>query len=157
MAGWASAGVVALLLAAGGASAQMAERIDLADVGLYSVTRSGDAAAPKTEIKFYQQTTRVPARIGVRFGIRFSIGGSPVGRRVALDEKWTYPAPGLRNPKTGTTTVGGTRTVQTAIGENGMRGYSFDNDWELVPGAWTIELSSGGRKLLSQTFTVFKP
>ena len=32
-----------------------------------------------------------------------------------------------------------------------------DDPWELTTGPWTIELWQGDRKLISQSFTVFKP
>ena len=155
-----------LMLTGGIASAQTVERIDLLDYGLYRATRTGDNAAPGTatgtlhvvgDVTFYEKTTRVPARLGTRFGIRFVVVGSPAGQKVTLLQGWKLPPAGLRNPKTGVLYFEeGSPTVKT-IGEPTMRGYSFDEPWELVTGDWTMELWSGNRKLLSKTFTVYAP
>ena len=35
-------------------------------------------------------------------------------------------------------------------------GYGFDHDYELIPGAWRIEMQVDGKTLMTQEFTVFK-
>jgi hypothetical protein len=63
----------------------------------------------------------------------------------------------LKNPKSDSNQTRGEHSLFATIGQINYRGYVFENDWELVPGAWTIELWDGKRKLASQTFDVVKP
>jgi hypothetical protein len=42
------------------------------------------------------------------------------------------------------------------IGQVLYFGYGFENDWELVPGTWTFEIWSDGRRLAEEKFTVIK-
>ena len=68
-----------------------------------------------------------------------------------------YPAPGLKNPKSDSNQTRGEHSLFATIGQINYRGYVFEHDWEMVPGAWTLELWDGKRKLASQTFDVVKP
>jgi len=43
------------------------------------------------------------------------------------------------------------------MGRSGYVGYTFDNDWELVPGQWTIEVSVGSTSRVEKTFNVSVP
>jgi hypothetical protein len=158
------AGMATLLLALPGlAQAQTIERIELLEYGLIAATVTSRHSAPGTasgqegvldQIAFTEKTTRVPARLGTRFGIRFR---PPVGQSISLEQRWHLPAPGLRNPQTGNVYRQTTFPIEAVIGDDGVRAYAFDEEWELVPGDWTLEIWSGQRKLLSQTFTVFRP
>jgi hypothetical protein len=161
------AGMAALLLALPGlAQAQTIERIDVVDWGLTRSQLTETLAAPGTaagaekvveDVVFVQKTTRVPARLKTSFGVRFVVVGAPKGQEVALEERWLLPAPGLRNPQTGNVHRQEANAIKLKIGDKAYRGYGFDEEWELVPGDWTVEIWSGRRKLLSQTFTVFRP
>ena len=142
------------------------DRIELLDVGLYRGERAGQMGAPGsvagninrlTSVTFYEQTSRVPARLGVRFGIRFSLIGAPQRAVVPLRAVWRFPAPGLRDPGSGKVYSESIEEFSSPIGELRQRGYGFDNDWELVPGEWTLEILHGQRRLLTQTFTVYRP
>lgn len=156
-----------LLLGAGLAAAQTVERIDILQAGLYTAAVTGTAPAPSTttgrtqllgDIQFYQKTDRVPATIGTRFGVNYLVVGAPEGAMVELRQVWKLPAPGLRNPGNGNVYRETSRLVQKRIGDrNALNGYSFDAEWERVPGPWTLELWLGERRLLSKTFTVFNP
>ena len=159
--------VLIVLLTVGVAAAQTVERIDILESGLYAATTTGTNAAPGTaagithvvgQVKFYQQTNRVPARIGTRFGISYVVVGSPQGQSVATRVIWRLPAPGLRNPKTGNVYRETTEDTTKAIGSrDSLTGYRFDEEWELVPGDWTLELWVGGRMLATRTYTVYRP
>ena len=142
------------------------DRIELLDVGLYRAERAGQMGAPGsvagninrlTSVTFYERTTRVPARIGIRFGVRFDLIGEPARAVVPLRAIWRFPAPGLRDPKGGKTYTQSVEEFSSPIGEPRQRGYGFDNDWELVPGDWTLEILHGQNRLLTQTFTVYRP
>lgn len=159
--------ILGVLLGTNLAAAQTVQRIDILQAGLYTAAVTGNVATPGTatgnshkvgNVQFYQSTDRVPARLGTRFGVNYVIVGNPEGTIVEFREVVRLPAPGLRNPKTGNVYRETNRTVQKAIGNRGtLTGYSFDQDWEMVPGPWTFELWLGERLMLTKTFTVYKP
>jgi hypothetical protein len=159
--------MLGVLLGASLAAAQTVERIDILQSGLYTAAVTGNVATPGTatgnshtvgNVQFYQSTDRVPARLGTRFGVNYVIVGNPDGAILEFRQIWRLPAPGLRNPKTGNVYRESPRTVQKTIGDRGaLTGYSFDDDWEMVPGPWTCELWLGERLMLTKTFTVYKP
>ena len=158
----------ALLGVVGMAAAQQPriDRIDVVEFGLYEAKKEEARSDPGTPsgrtsiisgVAFYEATTRVPARLGTGFGIRFVPVGAPEGAAAPIRVVWRLPAPGLRNPKSGNTYRESTSNTDVAIGVPRVRGYSLDEDWEIVTGDWTIELWNGERKLLSRTFTLYKP
>jgi hypothetical protein len=62
----------------------------------------------------------------------------------------------MRNPKTGDTTMMEAHSDEEKIGAVAYNGYTFDEDWELVPGTWIFEVWEGDRKLASQSFDVIR-
>ncbi|MBL0897648.1 MAG: DUF3859 domain-containing protein [Reyranella sp.] len=142
------------------------DRIELLEAGLYRAEQAGRMPAPGSvagninrlaSVTFYEQTSRVPARVGVRFGVRFDVIGAPERAIVPLRAIWRFPAPGLRDPRSGKVYTESVENFRSPIGEPRQRGYGLDNDWELVPGEWTFEILYVERRLLSHTFTVYKP
>lgn len=160
-----------LFLAAvgGGAFAQggsKVDRIEIVETGIYRAETAAIERAPGTasrqrnilsETKLIASTTRVEARLGVHFGMRYRVVGRPSLATVKLTSVTQYPAPGLKNPKAGGVQTRGEHPLFATIAQINYRGYVFEHDWELVPGAWTFELWDGNRKLASQTFNVVKP
>ena len=99
----------------------------------------------------------IQARIGLVFGVRFFVVGEPKEAEVKLRFVTRYPLPGLRNPMTRIDKLRDEQTGPAKIGWADFRGYSFDYDWEIVPGVWTFEVWDGDRKLVEQQLTVVKP
>ncbi|MGE0425338.1 MAG: DUF3859 domain-containing protein [Reyranellaceae bacterium] len=154
--------LVAALLA-GPVSAADVTALEVVDFGLYRARTIGHQDAPlavngqtKTiaDIEFYQTTARVPARIGIRFGTRFRIVGTPPRQSVRLRSVWRIPDPGIRNPDSGRLYRQSISEFTSIIGGLHMRGFSFGSSWQIACGEWIQEVWFGGRKLLSQTFTV---
>ena len=142
------------------------ERIDIVEAGLYRAQTASVAEAPDTATRqrnilrdtmLLAPTTRVEAKIGIHFGIRYRVVGRPNNAIVKLVSATQYPAPGLKNPKSDSNHTRGEHSLFATIGQINYRGYMFEHEWELVPGAWTIELWDGKRKLASQAFEVVKP
>jgi hypothetical protein len=142
------------------------ERIDIVGKGIYQVavgklipekqTPTGVAASVENAIKI-EDTTTVHARIGLEFGIQYVIVGLPKGAQVPIRIVNIYPKQGLRNPKTHKT-IRHTEIVRNKIiGDVIYAGYGFENEWEIVPGVWKIELWHKNRKLAEQNFTVTMP
>ena len=154
-----------LVTGLGTAHAQTVQRIDITEFGTYAahVDKKIEAAGTATgttnvisDVKLVQAGSVVPRRIGTRFGLRYTIVGDG-GGDVTLTKIVRVPSPGLRNPATGNAIVTEKVPLQRRIGVNYYTGYSFEQDWELVPGTWTIELWQGERKLASRSFTIAKP
>lgn len=165
-------GPLALLLlaaVAGDARAQGSskiERIEIVETGIYRAETATTEPAPGTatrqrnilsETKLVASTTRIEAKLGVHFGMRYRVVGRPNLATVKLVSVTQYPAPGLKNPKSAKVQTRGEHSLFATIGQINYRGYVFEHDWELVAGAWTLELWDGQRKLASQTFNVVKP
>ena len=102
-------------------------------------------------------TTTIPAQLGLRFGIEYKVVGAPRDKTVSLKTVTVYPAVGLRSPAVAQPIFRNEGTATPRIGETNYEGYRFDDEWELVPGPWTIQLWYGDRKLAEKTFTVTAP
>jgi hypothetical protein len=147
------------------AEANRIDRVELTQYGLYRGDKTGKVKDAGTttgatillaNVDFYQSTTWVPACRNVGFGIMFRPVGTPDGSMVAMRSIWRLPEPGVRNPDNGVTFRESISDFTTPIGQEKMRGYSFEHDWEMVTGEWTLEIWDGGRRLLAQTFNVYR-
>ena len=151
---------------ASAAQAQQVQHIEITDVGIYKAENTGGTvAAPATpmgktnlvtDIVLVERTTTVPAALGTSFGFRYTIIGEPDGADVNLKFINHYPAPGLNNPASGNTYMSGEYPLQRKLGAKHWKGYTFESDWELVPGTWTFEIWQGDRRMAEQSFTVVK-
>jgi len=164
-------GPLALLLLAawlGEASAQggKVDRIEIVETGIYRAETALIEHAPATatgqrnilsDTRLIYSTTSIEAKLGVHFGMRYRVVGRPNQATVKLTSVTQYPGGGLKKPGTETLQTRGEHALFATIGAVNYRGYVFEHDWELVPGAWTFELWDGKRKLASQTFNVVKP
>jgi hypothetical protein len=163
-ASWKASLCVGLCLA-GSAGAQQAhiERIVIVEAGLLEARKVDSLPTPGTaagqtsvldSVVFYESSRRVPARLGMQFGVRYRIVGAPSGEDATIRTKWVVPEPGMRNPLTGAITRVDEADEKVTIGSDRLAGYGFSQAWEIVPGQWTLEFWSSGRKLNSVTFTV---
>jgi hypothetical protein len=67
-----------------------------------------------------------------------------------------FPPPGLRDPAAKQPMLQAAYDRSDAIGKNGFLSYTFEDEWELVPGVWTLQIWNAGRKLAEQKFTVIR-
>jgi hypothetical protein len=95
--------------------------------------------------------TNVPARIGTRFGFRYTIRGTPSNAPIVLTMVGEHPP--YKNPKTGKTQTRDEYELQSWIGQT-YTSYSFEEEWELIPGKFTFEVWHKGKKLCEQSFSV---
>jgi hypothetical protein len=142
------------------------DRVDITDAGLYETKIEKAETAPGTatetrnalaRTELLQKATRIDAKIGTHFGFRYRIIGQPDNGEADITFVTVPPAPGLRNPKTGKVSTREEYSAAVMFNETGYAGYSFDEDWEIVPGTWTFELWDRERKLASQRFEIVKP
>jgi|SRR5271165_526494 len=141
------------------------DRIDVPEYGIYTANMDSKVPAPGTatgtrnvvgNVQHEATTRTVPAQLGVHFGFRYSVVGAPDGAAVLLNRVTIFPPPGLRNPANPQPKTRSELDLARRIGEQYYADYSFDNDWEIVPGIWTFQLWYEGRMLAEQTFTVVR-
>jgi hypothetical protein len=102
--------------------------------------------------RFLPGGTAITARVGTRFGISLIVKGAPEGTIVPLRTRVTHPP--ISNPGTGKTTTVDEWDSPMNVGIPRYAGWAFDNRWEVVPGAWRIEILDGQRAIAGQDFTV---
>lgn len=106
-------------------------------------------------VRLLSKTDVVPATLGIKFGFRYEIKGELDGKHVVILRKFKYP--GLADRKSGKV-FHETKLVQHGkVGHPSYIGYVFEQEWELVPGRWSFEISRDGNKLAERSFTVYKP
>jgi hypothetical protein len=138
-----------------------AERCEIIDSGLYrpstAPVRFTDATSVTgerfeiDEVEFTRQTRSIPMELGKGFGIRYRLRGLPKNKQVDVRWRVLYPKPGIRGE---------------ASWEHGLREatadgtlvhhllYDFHYAWEMVPGAWTFEVTVDGAPACSVVFQV---
>lgn len=158
-----------LLVAAGSVSAQQAkvEKLEVLQSGLYRAEVTEQKSAPSTatgqvatisrDAVFYDSASRVPAKIGVAFGVKYRLVGSPDGAEVVLRSVVRFPPPGLRDSATGRVSTEDVLDIAVGVGEEMIRGYAFEHEWELIAGDWILEFWEGPRRLFTRTFSVYRP
>jgi hypothetical protein len=155
--------LICFVFALPASSAQADTQAEIFDAGIYELEFVTTVDAPNTasglqsivrDEKLIERTTCIPAKRGIHFGFRYRVFGDPPGR-VALRMVNHYPADGLRNPATNKVHHMG-EVVQPAVtgGVSLYTGYSFDEDWEAVPGIWVFEIWHNGKLLASQKFEI---
>jgi hypothetical protein len=97
-------------------------------------------------------TSTVPLRPHVHFGFRYRVDGPDVGVPADLTLAVTFP--GAVHPPAGLPLRRHERHATVPVGAVSYTGYSFDRDWEFVPGVWTLEVLQGERSLAALSFTV---
>jgi hypothetical protein len=103
--------------------------------------------------KFKPGCPLVRAKIGTRFGIQVQVQGDLDGFVVRdLTTRVTHPS--ITNPSTGKTGIVDEWASPMNIGYARYAGWTFDESWELAPGAWKIEILHKGVVLVSKEFTV---
>mgnify|MGYP001556736334 CR=1 FL=1 len=153
-----------LLLLAGipGAHAQTISRVDVVDYGIYAVDRKGTGRnsdgiglSTVSNERLAVKTNVVPAQIGVTFGLHYKVIGPDPGESVDLRKVTRFPESGLRTPS-GEVQHETERTLRSKVGETRFTAYALMDNFELVPGIWSIEIWQGSTKLASQNFTLVK-
>jgi hypothetical protein len=104
------------------------------------------------------ETTRiVPGRVGVSFGVRYRIMGEGFGFPVPLRIVLKFPPQGIYSHEYRDTLYVDETESWEILGEDSYSGITFDEQWEIEPGIWTIEFWSGETKLGEEQFEVITP
>ena len=154
-----------LAMTAGAAYAQELEvqRLDITDFGIYALDREIIGRDPRginlgtaTNVAHTATQRTVPAQIGVTFGFRYRVVGKPEGASIPLKKVIIYPAPGLQTPASSSSVRKAEFELEARIGETNTELYTLEDQFELVPGTWVLEMWLGNRKLASQPFRLDK-
>jgi hypothetical protein len=149
------------LIAVGG----QIDGVDIVNYGIYVASdtegvRSAEknAAEQGNQEKTWKLLTkgdRIPAKMTTSFGIEYVIKGAPAGEPVKITLRYLHPM--ISNPETGKKYTSQEVSIAALVGKKIHEGYTFDHEWEIVTGAWVIQVFYDGRKLAEQYFTVYKP
>ncbi len=152
------------LLAAADSTAPLTGHITKA--GTYVMTGSGDKMSERGSATgyvteggrtFQSATTNVVLAKGTTFGFDFLIDGAPTDRPVRLTHLTTHPK--MKKPD-GTVVERQTfdRDITSSNGTiTGSLWYTLREDFELVPGEWSLSVIQGTAVLVEKKFTVVPP
>jgi hypothetical protein len=105
-----------------------------------------------SKVALIESTTNVQARIGTSFGFRVKFPGKNSNEVVPCAAKCLHPR--LIDPSSGRSSEVDQWDTSGLSGQDEYIGYTFDNDWELVPGRWTLQVFQGTQLVLEKTFNV---
>jgi len=106
------------------------------------------------KLKIRIKSDKVIADIGTSFGIRYRLKGDTRENIVITTRILT---PGLKKPDSqGETIMMEEWEDNRAVGEDSYEGFIFLDDYQLVPGKWTIQLFHEERKLAEKDFEISK-
>ena len=154
-----------LLLGAASASAQEATGVEVYEYGIYQRGEIlGEFAPPNkgyrhtavSGMKHLETTRIIPGRLGVTFGVRYRIQGG-LGFMVPLRVVLKFPPQGLLSPGFDEPLLVDETEMMRQLGGDDFSAHTFDYQWEIEPGIWTIEFWSGDTKLGEELFEVITP
>jgi len=137
-------------------------RLDIMEFGIYAIDREisvrdaqGISLGTATNVQHTATQRIVPAEIGTTFGFRYRVVGKPEDATVPLKNTIVFPSPGLQMPSSSRVRKAEFE-FQARIGETNTELYTLEDDFELIPGTWVLEIWLGNRKLASQPFRLTK-
>ena len=152
-------------LSACDAQVKTPQRIQLLEFGTFKKLSShDDVRAPGaiagarhavSKVALLECTTNIAARVGTSFGFRLMMLGKPSGVVAPCTAKCIHPR--LTDPSSGHSSEVEQWDTSGLAGEEGYIGYTFDNNWELVPGPWTIQVFMDSKLVIEKTFNVYSP
>ncbi len=104
-----------------------------------------------------QTADHIPMQLGISFGITYVVTAHADIRQVKLRVITRYPSPGPTNPETGKTQAYDENLLIVQTGQKRHRTFTFDYEWEMLPGVWQFEIWDGNNKIAEKAFTVTKP
>jgi hypothetical protein len=102
-------------------------------------------------IRFLEQTTNVPAKLGTTFGFSYYVPSSFTN--AVRKTVWTFPS--MKNPNTGKeySQIEHNSHFDSKPGVYSML-YKFEENFEIVSGQWNFELFANDKLVVEKTFTV---
>ncbi len=106
------------------------------------------------DISLAEKRDTLLASLGKTFGVRYVVSGSPEFKPIAIKIKYLYPSPGLLDPAQDTAVLSTAYSQIRLIGDTSYTCFTFDHDWEMVPGSWRIQILDGDALLAEKTFQI---
>lgn len=122
--------------------------IETVDHQVAEDTISGVLNLVETTPTLYSHGPLVPAQIGIGFGVLIDVAPDFAGPATVVT---THPPMGPN----GVTRQ--TWTTDYVTGDTSYNGFTFEYDYELVKGPWSISASNNGRLIYEAYFTVVDP
>jgi hypothetical protein len=121
-------------------------------VQIASGTASGRVRAARRMPTWMSAAETIARAKGAVFGYEFTVRGQPKGS--SADVKVVVEHPPFQAP--GSVTPSAVESwLQPIIFETpSFAGYGLDEDWEMVPGMWTVRVYRGSRLLCEKAFTI---
>lgn len=156
--------LIALALHANAAFAQLTG-INVYEFGTYrsaesvevGVTEKGIVRSQTSGIEQIEETRKVIARIGTQFGFRYKTLGAREGTLLPVTIIARFPKPGVLGRTTQLPVLADGYTQITTAGKEDFLTWTFEMRSDLVPGIWTFEIWSEGKKLAEQNFEIILP
>ncbi len=99
--------------------------------------------------KFVAEKDTAPGTLGTAFGFVFTVKGTDP---LSLTVRNLHPP--MANALTREITTVHETPLSVRPGETEMVSWVFTKEWEIAPGAWTLQLWDGGKKLAEKKFMV---
>ena len=136
----------------------------IVDYGIYKIIDPGayyahpestaGYASQGVKLTLINRTTRVPLQKGIVFGLEYEAEGFGFDGPVLIIYRVKHPS--ITRPD-GTVTTGFDEEFPSIVSEGKLKTgdfYCLSEDWELVPGEWSIAVIYEGRVLVEKTFQV---
>jgi hypothetical protein len=156
---------ILLIVASTSAYAQKVTGAEIIDYGILKKIKSeGVLDAPDSVTgkannviasQLVQSTATVKATVGTTFGIFVKLVGEPNGTVITSHFRCIHPK--LTDPVSGRSSESDAWESPRPIGTPRYVSYTFDHEWELVSGKWTIQVLQDGRVIAEKTFDVVVP
>jgi hypothetical protein len=104
------------------------------------------------DTKLLQRTDRIHAKVNTTFGIEYTVTGMPTNADVDVVLEVVHPP--ITNPHTGRTVAVERGTYHVLTGVPYYNDVRLDEEWNVVPGLWTLKIVYQSRVLLEKTFHV---
>lgn len=136
--------------------------VEIVDYGVYRIQLTGErvpmpsagagGVRPASRAVLVVKTNQIPATLGTTFGLRFILVGDPVGAVADVDIVVNHPP--FKDSTVKATSNSDRVPWHYRIGEKAGYTYTFDHDWEAVPGKWSIEVWQAENMLARENFFV---
>lgn len=137
--------------------------VEIVDFGTIQMSGSGANVADDTLAGSHKDITGISRRVtkrsthivadkGVTFGVMFRASGTPDGAVATVTSKLIHPP--MTNPATKVTSTAESLPIQTRLGTAQADVFTFEHDWEMVPGKWTQQYYVDGKLLAEKSFNV---
>jgi hypothetical protein len=99
-------------------------------------------------------TDTISAQVGTIFGVEWRAYGRPANGAGTVKVKWTYPAPGMRNPITRAFKASDEFDYAVAFGARTITYLELHSDTMIIPGKWVLEIAQTSNLLVRQEFNI---